>query len=59
MGRRIRRKRQKLMGWVKNSLIEQQREKKTTRILIKRIHRLQFSHCLILSSPLNAQLAPK
>jgi len=48
------------MGWDKDSLPEQQREKKiTTIILIKRTHRVQFSHCPMLSSPLNAQLAPE
>jgi len=35
----------KLMDWHKDSLTEQQREKKiTTIILIKRIYRVQFSH---------------
>jgi len=50
MGRRIRRKRQKLVGWDKNSLTEQQREKKiTSRTLVKRIYRAQFSQSRMLS----------
>jgi len=41
----------KLMGLDKDSLTGQQREIKiTTIILIKRIYRVQFSHCLMLSS---------
>jgi len=39
------------MGWDKDSVTEQQREKKiTTIILIKIIYRVQFSHCSMLSS---------
>jgi len=48
MERRSRIKRQKVVGWDKDSLTEQQRDKKITAIiLIKRIHRVQFSHRLM------------
>jgi len=40
----------KLVDWDKNSLTEQQREKKITRVLlIKRIYRMPCSHQLMLS----------
>jgi len=49
-GRRIRRKRQKLVGWDKDNLTEQQRDKEATAIImIKRIYRVKFSHHLMLS----------
>ena len=52
MGRRIRRKRKNLVEWDKNISTETQREKKiATRILIKIIYRVQFSHGLMLSLP--------
>jgi len=47
------------VGWDKDSLTEQQREKKITTIKIKRIRRVQFSHCPMLSSPSDAQLTPE
>jgi len=56
MGRRIRRKRQKLVDWHKNGLTELKREKKiTTGILIKRKYRVQLSHHLMLSSVLSSK----
>jgi len=56
-GRRIGRKKAKLVGWDKESLTEQQTEKKiTTIILIKRIYRVQFSHRPTLSLPPHSKL---
>jgi len=47
---RHRKKKAKLVGWDKNSLTEQPREKKTTIILTKGIYRVQFAHHPMLSS---------
>jgi len=50
MGRRIRRKKAKLMGWDENSLTEWQREKKTTtNNMDKNRYNMQCSHHPMLS----------
>jgi len=53
METRIRRRKQNSC-WNKDNLTEQQREKQI--ILLKRICRVQFSHCLMLSSLLSSKL---
>jgi len=45
------------VGWDKDSLMEQQRERKITAIiLIKRIYAVQFSHRLMLSLLLSSKV---
>jgi len=53
-GRRIRRKKAKLMGWDENRLTEWQREKKTTTNHSNKKH---IQHAIF--SPPDAQLAPE
>jgi len=56
-GEENRKEKAKLAGWDKDSLTEQQRENRTTtRILTKGIHKVQCSHCPMLSSLLNKEL---
>jgi len=54
MGRRIGRKRQKLVGWDENGLTEWQRVKKTT---INNADKKHIQHAVF--SPPDAQLAPE
>jgi len=56
MGRRIRRKKAKLVGWDENSLTEWQREKKTTiNNTDKSIYNMQCSHHLMFSLLLSSK----
>jgi len=54
MGRRIRRKKAKLVGWDENSLIEWQGEKKT---ITNNTDKMPKQHTVF--SPPDAQLAPE
>jgi len=54
MGKRIRRKKAKLVCWDENSLTEWQREKKTT---INNTDKKHIQHAVF--SPSNSQLAPE
>jgi len=56
-GEKNRKKKTKPVGWYKDSLIEQQRKRKTTVVLIKRIYKARGTQCSFVTT--HAQPAPE